>query len=53
MEKDESLKILFVIVRSSVQAANLRDALLLNFASMPLTIKRVGSADPHHSLHRE
>ena len=53
MEKDELLKIFFVIVRSSLQAANLRDALLLNFASMPLTIQRVGSADSHHSLHRE
>ena len=32
----------FAIVRSYLTAAKLEDALLLNFASMPLTIKRVG-----------
>ena len=53
MELDELLKIFFVIVRSYLQAANLRDALLLNFASMPLTIQHVGSADSHHCLRRE
>ena len=53
VELEELLKIFFVIVRSYLQPANLRDALLLNFASMPLTIQRVGSADSHHSLHRE
>lgn len=39
----ESLdKIYFSIVRSYLKAAALRDALLLNFATMPLTVKRVG-----------
>jgi len=37
--------IFFVIVRSYLKAAGKRDALLLNFASMPLTIKRVGAED--------
>ena len=37
--------IFFVIVRSYLKAAGKRDALLLNFASMPLTIKRVGPED--------
>jgi GxxExxY protein len=32
----------FAIVRSYLKAANLEDGLLLNFASMPITIKRVG-----------
>lgn len=36
--------IYFAIVRSYLTAANLEDALLLNFATMPLTIKRVGRA---------
>ncbi len=35
-------RIHFSIVRSYLKAANLEDALLLNFATMPLTIKRVG-----------
>jgi GxxExxY protein len=35
----------FAIVRSYLTAANLEDALLLNFASMPLTIKRVGRSN--------
>jgi len=34
----------FAIVRSYLMAANLESALLLNFAAMPLTIKRVGRA---------
>ena len=32
----------FAIVRSYLKAANLNDALLLNFASVRLTVKRVG-----------
>jgi len=32
----------YAIVRSYLKAANLQDALLLNFASIRLTIKRVG-----------
>ena len=43
-------KIFFVIVRSYLKAANLTDALLLNFAAMPLTIKRVGPEDTHRYL---
>ena len=43
-------KIFFVIVRSYLKAANLKDALLLNFAAMPLTIKRVGSEDTQRYL---
>ncbi|MCX6966329.1 MAG: GxxExxY protein [Verrucomicrobia bacterium] len=35
-------KIHFSIVRSYLKATGLKDALLLNFATMPLTIKRVG-----------
>jgi len=34
--------IFFVIVRSYLKATGKREALLLNFAAMPLTIKRVG-----------
>jgi GxxExxY protein len=36
----------FAIVRSYLKAANLRDALLLNFASVRLIVKRVGRE--HH-----
>ena len=32
----------FAILRSYLKAASIDDALLLNFATMPLTIKRVG-----------
>ncbi len=35
-------KIHFTTVRSYLKAAGLHDALLFNFATMPLTIKRVG-----------
>lgn len=38
-------KIFFVIVRSYLKATKLEAGLLINFASMPLTIKRVGSED--------
>jgi len=34
--------IFFVIARSQMRAACIADGLILNFASMPLTIKRVG-----------
>jgi GxxExxY protein len=34
--------IFFVIGRSQMRAAGIRDGLILNFASMPLTIKRIG-----------
>ena len=43
-------KIFFVILRSHLKAANLNDALLFNFAAMPLTIKRVGPEDAHRYL---
>ena len=36
--------IYFAVVRSYLKATNLDDALLLNFAAMPLTVKRVGRA---------
>ena len=34
--------VFFVIARSQMRAAGISDGLILNFASMPLTIKRVG-----------
>ena len=34
--------IFFVVTRSQMRAAGIVDGLILNFASMPLTIKRVG-----------
>ena len=34
--------IFFAIGRSQMRAAGLRDGLILNFAAMPLTIKRIG-----------
>ena len=34
--------IFFAITRSYLKATNLQDGLILNFASMPLTVKRVG-----------
>jgi GxxExxY protein len=34
--------IFFTIGRSQMKAAGIRDGLILNFASMPLTIKRIG-----------
>lgn len=37
--------IFFVIVRSYLKAVGKHDALLLNFAAMPLTIKRGGPDD--------
>jgi len=38
--------IFFIIARSQMKAAGIRDGIILNFASAPLTIKRVGP-DPH------
>lgn len=35
--------IFYVIGRSQMKAAGIKDGLLLNFASMPLTIKRIGA----------
>ena len=35
--------IFYTIGRSQMKAAGIRDGLLLNFASMPLTIKRIGA----------
>lgn len=34
--------IFFAVARAQMRAADIRDGLILNFASMPLTIKRVG-----------
>jgi GxxExxY protein len=34
--------IFYIIGRSQMKAAGIRDGLILNFASMPLTIKRIG-----------
>jgi GxxExxY protein len=41
----ELVPVFFAVVRSYLKAARLSDALLLNSASMPLTIKRVGPED--------
>ena len=38
-------KIFYVVVRSYLKVTGLRDGLILNFATMPLTIKRVGPED--------
>jgi hypothetical protein len=38
-------KYFFAIVRSYLKATNIDSGLLLNFAAMPLTIKRVGPED--------
>ena len=42
----------YAIVRSYLKAANLADALLLNFATMRLLVKRVGR-ECHPKLHHE
>jgi len=42
----------YAIVRSYLKAANLNDALLLNFASLRLTVKRVGR-EFHPNYERE
>ena len=46
-------KVFFVNVRSYLKASNLKNALLLNFAAMPLTIKRVGPEDAQRYLENE
>jgi GxxExxY protein len=38
--------IFFAIGRSQMKAAGIRDGLILNFAAMPLTIKRIGPGLP-------
>lgn len=38
--------IFFSIGRSQMKAAGIRDGLILNFATMPLTIKRIGPGVP-------
>lgn len=38
--------VFYVVVRSYLKATGLRHALLFNFGTMPLTIKRVGLEDP-------
>jgi GxxExxY protein len=38
--------IFFTIGRSQMKAADIRDGLILNFAAMPLTIKRIGPGLP-------
>jgi GxxExxY protein len=45
MAVSELEPIFFVIVRSYLKATGKQDALLLNFAAMPMTIKRVGPED--------
>ena len=47
--------IFFIIVRSYLKAAGKKEALLFNFASMPLTIKRVGPEDTfrYRGLHED
>ena len=38
--------IFFTIGRSQMKAAGIRDGIILNFATMPLTIKRIGPGIP-------
>jgi GxxExxY protein len=38
--------VFFAIGRSQMKAAGIRDGLILNFAAMPLTIKRIGPGLP-------
>jgi GxxExxY protein len=38
--------VFFAIGRSQMKAAGIRDGLILNFAAMPLTIKRIGPGRP-------
>ena len=38
--------IFFAIGRSQMKAAGIRDGLIFNFATMPLTIKRIGPGGP-------
>lgn len=41
--------VFFVVARAQMRAAEISDGLILNFASMPLTIKRVGAGLNHNS----
>jgi len=40
--------ILFAVARAQMRAAEISDGIILNFASMPLTIKRVGPGLSHN-----
>jgi GxxExxY protein len=46
-------KVFFVILRSYLKAMGLQDALLFNFSTMPLTIKRIGPEDAARYLHKD
>ena len=41
--------VFFAVARAQMRAADIPDGMILNFASMPLTIKRVGPGLNHHS----
>jgi len=41
--------IFFAVARAQMRAAEINDGIILNFASMPLTIKRVGPGLSHNS----
>jgi|UniRef100_UPI00404997F3 GxxExxY protein len=41
--------VFFAIARAQMRAADIDDGIILNFASMPLTIKRVGPGLGHNS----
>lgn len=41
--------VFFAVARAQMRAAEINDGLILNFASMPLTIKRVGPGLSHNS----
>lgn len=41
--------VFFAVARAQMKAAEINDGIILNFASMPLTIKRVGPGISHHS----
>jgi len=41
--------IFFAVARAQMRAAEISDGIILNFASMPLTIKRVGPGLSHNS----
>jgi GxxExxY protein len=46
----ESEDVFFAIGRSQMKAAGIRDGLILNFAAMPLTIKRIGPGLPPRDI---
>ncbi len=41
--------VFFAVARAQMRAAEINDGIILNFASMPLTIKRVGLGLTGHS----